>query len=186
MIGCFLVRLLSLSPDSSSSSSSSSSFLLCRRSALEAFIKGVHMQGEAEALKRRAKEMNPPIPWLVLATYHRGMLGSPDQNWVKDRRSKAKQQAALYVLNDRYETLRKHHGLHAGSKVIDAGCGWGRFGRHILLGANESGACEFAFSLLFLCFIYYWWCSVRRHHVRIALLIHLQLIIPDRICYCVH
>jgi len=73
--------------------------------------------------KARAAQLRPPVPWLILALYHRGMLQIPRPDWATERLIST---SAVTAIDERFDVLVKN-GLQPTSRIIDAGCGWGRF-----------------------------------------------------------
>lgn len=90
-------------------------------------------KAEYDHLRSRAGKLDPPIPWMVLALYHRGMLGQPRYDWAEARKNKKemlKEMNKHVIL--RFDELVTWGNLTSESWVIDAGCGWGRFGRQLI------------------------------------------------------
>jgi hypothetical protein len=100
---------------------------------------------ERAILRARAAGLAPPMPWLVLALYHRGMLGGgpgggqfPEalravirkEGWASARLSDHVGADGM-TITERFDALRAF-GLDEDAVVVDAGCGWGRLGKLLI------------------------------------------------------
>lgn len=93
------------------------------------FESDLAVHGELTTLRDRAASLRPPIPWMVLALYHRNLLGrsklsagARSEGWARARLNDTGM-----TIGQRFMALRAF-GLEPGMVVADAGCGWGRLG----------------------------------------------------------
>ena len=92
------------------------------------FKSDLKQMGKLNELKSRAAALDPAMPWMVLALYHRGMLGSGHSDWAKMMNEST---AIPANIQERFAQLQIE-GMRPSSRVIDAGCGWGRFARLLI------------------------------------------------------
>lgn len=101
-----------------------------------AFQQAIEQRGELAALHERAAGLSPPMPWLALGMYHRGMLGraklgkAAKSDWASERMKNGTDGTGMTIGN-RLTALR-NVGITPGMVVVDAGCGWGRLGRLLI------------------------------------------------------
>ncbi|KAJ8607469.1 hypothetical protein CTAYLR_009422 [Chrysophaeum taylorii] len=98
--------------------------------ALGNFTKTLQRTNELASLVERARSLDPRIPWRALALYHRGMLGYARPNWAEERWD---DRVAGPLRDPKYfRDLASRIKIEPGAVFVDAGCGWGRVGLHLV------------------------------------------------------
>ena len=105
-----------------------------KKSTLDKFESDLERMGKLDELKSRALALDPVMPWMALALYHRGMLGSAHKNWATDM---SESKSIPENIQERFVQLQLE-GMRPSNVVIDAGCGWGRFA-HLLIPFLNNG-----------------------------------------------
>ncbi len=89
------------------------------------FKSDLEQLGKLNKYRSRAAALDPVMPWMVLALYHRGML-------QKVRLDRAK------IMHESMKILSKLHSRFTlQNKGIVAGCGWGRFANLLIPFLNK-------------------------------------------------